>query len=675
MGCAKAAKLLTTPRKSQAAWYDTRSSLVRWGKRGEAGHGMSDQQQSPHQVDSATALKVRKQPQPGDVLDGTYRLDQQLGKGGVGVVYRAFHLHLQRPCAIKFMHPQLVSNPELRTRFRREAQSAFQLGHPNIVAITDFRDDPNAWPYLAMELVIGETLRDRLERGPLSPRLSLRLMIELCDALSAAHRRGVIHRDLKPENLFLVRVDSPGPDELDTTLKVLDFGLSKLLDGVEITGTGRLLGSPSYMSPEQARGDSHLVDARSDIFAVGVLLYECLIGEKMFNAERLEQKRQQIMAAKLPPLTFGERGLPLVDAIITRACSRRPEDRYQTAAALKDALEEAERTLLRQATQVAAQLLVPTIAPALGLAPSSVSQSSGQRPPPLPAALIGDRTSNASSVGGGELVLDKPATPPRRRSGVAVALAAGAVALSIVGGIGYAVLQRRSASPVVGTSEPAPGDTTSTPVHSVGTGGSTVGTGSQIAGPQPVVVSPVVASPASTQGTGSSAPVEAPSVTKARPVGADKLPPIRGADEPGEDPAPLVAAVAVGTGSKPAGLVPRGKKGRGGLRPIATAPVPVAAASPGKSGAGLNDSALNVNGVMRRALPAVLRCYPADASPPPKISVDLTVQADGRVSEANIDGAEDGAACVLGVIRGLRLPPPTDGDSYGFRYDFVNLRR
>ena len=130
------------------------------------------------------------------MLDNIYRLDAPLGKGGVGVVFKAWHLHLQRPCAIKFLHPQLVSNPELRTRFRREAQSAFQLGHPHIVSITDFRDDPSSWPYLVMELVQGQSLRDRLEKGPLDPQLAVRLMSELADALVAAHRRGVIHRDL-----------------------------------------------------------------------------------------------------------------------------------------------------------------------------------------------------------------------------------------------------------------------------------------------------------------------------------------------------------------------------------------------------------------------------------------------------------------------------------------------
>lgn len=661
---------------------------------------MTDQPPSPHQVDSATALKVRKQPQPGDVLDGIYRLDQQLGKGGVGVVYKAFHLHLQRPCAIKFMHPQLVSNPELRTRFRREAQSAFQLGHPNIVAITDFRDDPNSWPYLAMELVIGETLRDRLERGPLEPRLALRMMVELCDALNAAHRRGVIHRDLKPENLFLVRVDSPGPGELETTLKVLDFGLSKLLDGVEITGTGRLLGSPSYMSPEQARGDSHLVDARSDIFAVGALLYECLVGEKMFSTERFEQKRQQIMAAKLPPLQFGERGIPAVDGIIARACSRKPEDRYQTAAALKDALEDAERQLVRRAAVSAMPLLVSSMGQDLGLQPTLPAGTPGILSLPSPGPLgmgstiSADRTSAASSVGGGEIITGKPAAKPRRTGAALVAVSAGLAAAAITTFTGYAWLkhtrppiqtvQNGETTDGRGPAPRPPGNDTAPTIAPTPqpVANNTVGSVDKTPVPTPTVPpsppAPVVVSTLGSEGTPQAA---APSTDSGRPARSlDKLPPIRDAEpvaEPtGDTAVAATAPAAAAPAAKP--VAPAGarlwKKGRGPGRAIATGPVPAAPTS-SKAGGALNDSATTVNGVMRRALPAVLRCYPTDTSPPTKIAVDLTIQSDGRVAEANLDGADDGAACVLQVIRSLRFPAPTDGDSYGFRYDFVNLRR
>ncbi len=302
---------------------------------------MSDDNNEPAQRPSGAFLALRRPPQPGDILDGTYRIDEVLGYGAVGVVCAAWHLHVQRPCAVKYLHPQLVSNPELRARFRREAQSAFQLGHPHIVAITDFRDEAGAWPYIVMELVNGEMLRTRLERGEIPPPLSVRLMMELCDALHTAHRRGVIHRDLKPENLFLTREEAGknGEPEGRVFLKVLDFGLSKILDESDITETGRLLGSPSYMSPEQAKGDSHLVDARSDIFAVGALLYECLTSYKLFEAPSFEIKRHLIMEGKLPVLKLVQRGMPeALEHIIRMCCAKLPEDRYQTAAAVGEAL-------------------------------------------------------------------------------------------------------------------------------------------------------------------------------------------------------------------------------------------------------------------------------------------------------------------------------------------------
>lgn len=616
-----------------------------------------------NQVDSATALKVRKQPQPGDVLDSIYRLDQPLGKGGVGIVYKAWHLHLQRPCAIKFLHPQLVSNAELRIRFRREAQSAFQLGHPHIVAITDFRDDPESWPYLVMELVVGETLRDRLERGPLAPVMAVRLMAELCDALATAHRRGVIHRDLKPENLFLTRVDSPALGDMDTMLKVLDFGLSKLLDGAEITGNGRLLGSPSYMSPEQARGDSHLVDARSDIFAVGALLYECLTGDKLFNAENFEQKRQAIIAARLPPLKLMERGLPpQLEKIIAKACARLPEERYQTATRLMDALTNVYPRDPRLDT---------SRGPAVMAKPIEAS------PAPAKAPTL-DATSTGSSVGGGEIIPGGPGgstspvavewAAPKRPAMRPSVLVAGLLAVAVVGVGGYSVLSsggRQPTAPVAGSVTASPGSKTATPE---------------------VVPTPRTGPPVVT-------PLESPTVTAPPDKPEGPVQPVKLTAKPLPPAGAVTPPGAPGTPGTPGTIDPRvlaaqkwknrwrpgvkpGPTGQPGVAPaVAPRPVgsPAVIQAPEGDTSSTDKSVPTINGVMAKARPAILRCYSGSAAPG-KFSVDITVGTDGRVTEANVEGAEEQAGCVLGIMRGLRFAPPSGSDSYSVRYDFVGVR-
>ena len=616
---------------------------------------MSDSTHVTPPVDSHAAPPASRQPQPGDVLDGTYRLDEQLGKGGVGIVFKAWHMHLQRACAVKLLHPQLVSNEELRTRFRREAQSAFQLGNPHIVAITDFRDDPNAWPYIVMELVVGQTLRDRLETGPLPPSLAVRMMMQLCDALMTAHRRGVIHRDLKPENLFLAKVDAPAAGEPDVTLKVLDFGLSKLLDAMEITGTGRLLGSPSYMSPEQARGDSHQVDARSDIFAVGVLLYECLTGEKLFSEEDFEQKRQQIIEARLPPLGLVERGLPQqLEKVIQRACARLPEERYQSAQSLQNALAAVT---------------------------AAAARASGQQHEP-PVRRSPEISSTVSSVGGGELVAAPGASTqsagrlagqPARRSALApLSLGLAALALCGMGYAGYTVLQagRTGVPAALATDTTPPATTLPTPAEPPKEPAR-----EPDKKPEPAAITPSATAPAGKDDPqGKDDPDEKP---------ADKLPgEIKAAaTEPGKAGTPTMTTTAapahapVGAAGTPTAVRPVAWKSPRPLRPIATAPaggvkpppLPAEDAAPTTQAA-----ALSVNAVMRRAMGSVARCFP-EGGAPAKVSVDVTVVAGGKVSEVSTEGADDQAGCVGGVVKGLRFAPPTDSDSYSVRYDFVNL--
>src|SRR5579859_6066357 len=227
--------------------------------------------------------------EPGTVIAGRYRLDRQLGQGGMGVVWAATHTITRRAVAMKFLKGPAHARPEMRRRFLREARAASAVKHPSVVEVHDVFELDDETPVMVMDLLTGETLAQRIDTlGKLSIDETAAILLPVVSAVGTAHARGIVHRDLKPENIFLA-VNDEGQIEV----KVLDFGIAKLstTDGEmlvqsQLTGTGSMLGTPFYSAPEQLFGERH-IDQRADVWALGVVLYECLSGQIPVYGENL----------------------------------------------------------------------------------------------------------------------------------------------------------------------------------------------------------------------------------------------------------------------------------------------------------------------------------------------------------------------------------------------------
>ena len=276
----------------------------------------------------------------GTVLGERYRIEDVIGEGGVSVVYRCSHSFLRKDVAIKVLRPELATMPPVVERFHREARSVAQLDHPNIVRVIDFGKSNSGSLFLVMDLIEGVSLADQIEReGWLVPTSAVRLVISILTGLEHAHGRGVIHRDLKPDNIMIVGVENG-----TTEVKILDFGIAKLGD-VEIgsrpiTEAGMVFGTPRYMSPEQAAGEP--VDHRSDLFAVGIILYQLLSGQLPFDGETTVQILRRVLTQPAPRLRVN--GLPnatseaLAD-VVDQALAKNPEDRFPSARTMREALQ------------------------------------------------------------------------------------------------------------------------------------------------------------------------------------------------------------------------------------------------------------------------------------------------------------------------------------------------
>src|ERR687893_76695 len=264
----------------------------------------------------------------GAPIDGRYRLGALLGAGGMGRVYRAFDARLKREVALKALAEHYAQAPEFVERFKREVRSVASLNHPNIIRVFDSGEDEAGSPYMAMELAAGGTLKDRIRStGPLPPREATRIVLQVADALGAAHEAGIVHRDVKPENVLLTE----GGD-----VKVADFGIARATEATAMTHTSMILGTAPYLSPEQARGEP--VGPSSDLYSLGVVLYESLTGRTPFGTG--EHLNPLAIAMKhcnepAPSPRAENRKVPEALELITLTLMRkRPEERHPDAAAL-----------------------------------------------------------------------------------------------------------------------------------------------------------------------------------------------------------------------------------------------------------------------------------------------------------------------------------------------------
>jgi dienelactone hydrolase/predicted Ser/Thr protein kinase len=289
-------------------------------------------------LDQASLTKTLTTPLPfiskDSLIAGKYRILDEIGRGGMGIVYKAEDLKLKRWVALKFLPPHLTDSPELKERFLIEAQAAAALSHPNICVIHEVGESEER-PYIAMEYVEGETLRDKISKGPLANEAALDVAVQVAEGLDEAHGKGIIHRDIKSANIMIT-----GKGQA----KIMDFGLAKVKEGPLLTREGTTLGTVAYMSPEQAQGED--VDHRSDIWSLGVVMYEMLSGVLPFKGEREASILYSVVHEDPKPLRALRPDVPLeLQQIIDRSLKKKPEARYPSATELLNDLKNYKNSL------------------------------------------------------------------------------------------------------------------------------------------------------------------------------------------------------------------------------------------------------------------------------------------------------------------------------------------
>jgi len=388
----------------------------------------------------------------GSTLDGRYRVLRVIGEGGMGIVYEAEHVMIEKPVAVKVLREDFTRRPDVVERFRQEAKSASRIGHPNIIDVSDFGETPSGASYFVMEMLKGEDMADLLAREyVLSPLRAVGIVYQVCRALSVAHRLGIIHRDLKPENLFVMEKEGQAD-----FIKIVDFGVAKMTDielggsGRKLTTTGMIFGTPEYMSPEQARGDT--LDHRVDVYATGIILYELVTGRVPFEGDNFMEILNKHGLDPVPPLSQVNPATRISDALeatIMRALSKDPTARFRDMQEMAETLQACPE--------------MPALVPSDSVLPPDWSTTAPPPPPrSQPPRVVAATPRGHAPTASAEYDLGEPGSvAPQTLSGgprpstaggwlrpVAIA---GAVALGVVAAL---AMPTGSAPPPVASSQP-----------------------------------------------------------------------------------------------------------------------------------------------------------------------------------------------------------------------------
>jgi eukaryotic-like serine/threonine-protein kinase len=398
----------------------------------------------------------------GSLLADKYRLDRVVGEGGIGIVVAATHVHLEQKVAVKYLKPAARRQPVLCERFLREARLAAKLKSEHVVRVHDVGAAPCGTPYMVMEFLEGEDLGARLEAGPMAVAQAVDVTLQACEALGEMHAMGVVHRDLKPENLFVARTASGA-----AIVKLLDLGISKVLEKnpeskrqAILTGVTDRFGTPQYMPPEQLGAASN-VDARADIWAIGVVLHELVTGTPPFTGESIPEICASVLLAPYAGLC-GTEAPPGLEKVLRTCLAKKPEERFRNVAELARALapfgpagsvERAKRIagmIVRGGESVRPMPVsgAPRVEAAPAAPPPAIGPTGALAPAPAAAPL---RVQAPTLDAWGDA---RPAPPPVRRAGLGAKVAGGiagvALAFALVGAVVAPYAFRRAPPPRAG---------------------------------------------------------------------------------------------------------------------------------------------------------------------------------------------------------------------------------